>query len=540
MPNARCLCPYLFIIAMCLTLSPAWGTPAQPLVPTQPDLPPLGRSRFDLLIGNAPVPFPYARLAQKIQSQMQADPGGLPALKTTLIPLGRSLQKNAGAPDFFRFPRVVAAADGLNKVGVDPLQDRLFLGFHEKGEVVEVISYNDAAARFEFQIVRDYAPGKTPQVFYARRSLCLACHQNAAPIFARPLWDETSANPAIARRLRAARRDFYGVKLSGTDIAYFIDAATERANLFSVWQTLWQQGCGPGETGDRCRMEAFSAALAYAGNGRLPAAGALPTLARNWKIRWPHGLPIPNPDLPNRDPLAALPDAANDPLLPRLPLEIWHAPDNTAFIVGLAGMLDAAAVKQSAAKQLGQRDLNAALERLRARGELAARPFNPSLLHAVLAEFGMPHKPSLTRLPPARIEAGVRFTGAHALFRTQCGLCHDSTANFPPNFLHGDDAAVSARLDHCAERIFYRLSLWHVTAARRSKSPMPPPSILATRGIDVATWTRSPALAALLEDVRLRIRAQGGQPETLLARPFGQLRACLPPTLSQSQRMPHE
>lgn len=491
--------------------------------PAQDDLPPAGRSRFDQLIGNAPVPYPFSRLVKKINAQMQADPGGLPPLKITLIPLGRSLQRNAGAPDFFRFPRVVAAADGRNIPGVEPLQDRLFLGFHEKGEVIEVISYNDAAGRFEFQVVRDYQAGKTPKLLYARRSLCLACHQNAAPIFARPLWDETPANPEIARRLRAARRDFYGVKLSGTDIAYFIDAATERANLFSVWQTLWQQGCGEGEVGDRCRMAAFAAALDYARSGSLPAADALPALDRNWKARWQQGLPIPNPDLPNRDPLAALLDAANDPLLPRPPLEIWKAPDKTAFIVGLAGMLDAAATKQ-----LGRRDLSAALERLRARGELAARPFNPSLLHAVRVELGMARKTSPISLPIARTEAATRVSGAHALFRTHCGLCHDSTANFPPNFLHGDDAAVNARLDHCAERIFYRLSMWHVAAARRGKSPMPPPSILAARGIDAETWARSPALAALRNDVRLRIRAQGGQPETLLAQRFEQLRACLP------------
>ncbi len=518
MPDARRLCPYLFIIAMCLALSPTWSAPAQPLVPTQPDLPPLGRSRFDLLIGNMPVPFPYARLAQKIQSQMQADPGGLPTLKTTLIPLGRSLQKNAGAPDFFRFPRVVAAADGLNQAGVEPLQDRLFLGFHEKGEVVEVISYNDAAGRFEFQVVRDYAPGKTPQLVYARRSLCLACHQNAAPIFARPLWDETSANPAIARRLRATRRDFYGVKLSGTDIAYFIDAASARANLFSVWQTLWQQGCG---ADDRCRMEALAAALDYARNGTLPGADAVPALARNWSSRWPQGLPIPNPNLPNRDPLAVMPDAANDPLLTRPPQAVWHAPDTTAFIVGLAGMLDATALR------VLPRDLAPALQRLRAGGALAAHPFSAARLQALLAGPGVARTPS-GRLPPARVEANVRFSGAHAAFRAQCSLCHDSSARFPPNFLHGDDAAVNARLDHCAQRIFYRLSMAGITAAQRGKSPMPPPSILATRGIDAATWARSPALAALLADVRLRLRAQGEQPDSLLARPFDQLRACLP------------
>ena len=515
MPNARRLRPYLFIIAMCLTLSPAWSAPAQPLLPTQPDLPPLGRSRFDQLIGNAPVPFPYTRLAQKIQSQMQADPGGLPPLKATLIPLGRSLQKNAGAPDFFRFPRVVAAADGSNRRGALPLRDRLFIGYHETGEVLEVISYNDAAGRFEFQVVRDYAPGKTPQVYYARRSLCLACHQNAAPIFARPLWDETPANPAIARRLRAVHKDFYGVKLSGTDIAYFIDAASERASLFSVWQTLWQQGCG---ADDACRMQALAAALDYARNGTLPGADAVPALARNWISHWPHGLPIPNPDLPNRDPLAAMPDAANDPLLTRSPLAVWHAPDTTAFIVGLAGMLDTSALHAL------PHDLAPALQRLRAGGALTARPFNAARLQALLG--GSDVEPG--RLPRARTEADVRFTGAHTLFRAQCGLCHDSTTNFPPNFLHGDDADVSARLDHCAERIFYRLSMAKTAEAQRARSPMPPPAMLAARGIDAATWARSHALAALLADVRQRLRAQGKQPDSLLAQPFEQLRVCLP------------
>ena len=249
---------------------------------TEPDLPPVGHSRFDELVGDRPVPYPLPRLLNAISRQMQAEPGGLPALKVTLIPLGRSLQRNAGAPDFFRLPRVVAAADGSNRPGFAPIRDRLFLGFHEKGEVVEVISYNDAAGRFEFQVVRDYAAGKTPRVFYAPRSLCLACHQNAAPIFARPLWDETPANPAIAARLKKTGRDFYGVKITGTDIAYLIDAATDRANLFAIWQTLWKEGCGAGAEGDQCRRDAFAAALDYATERTLPAAGALPALTRAW------------------------------------------------------------------------------------------------------------------------------------------------------------------------------------------------------------------------------------------------------------------
>lgn len=522
MRHAPRILPIQLVLAMCLTIHPGLSQSGP-----SPDLPPDGRSRFDLLIGDAPVPYPFARLVKKINAQMQQDRSGLTPLKITLIPLGRSLQRNAGAPDFFHFPRVVAAADGHAIPGVAPLKDRLFIGYHEKGEVVEVISYNDATGRFEFQVVRDYQGGKTPQVFYARRSLCLACHQNAAPIFARPLWDETSANPAIAARLREARRDFYGVKLTGTDIAYFIDTATDRANLFAVWQTLWQQGCGASgpdqSAGDQCRKEAFAAALDYARSGVLPAPASLPTLERNWKTLWPRGLPIPNSDLPNRDPLAALPDASHDPLLLRPPLAHWAAPDNTAFIVGLAGMLEPAAVQQ-----LGHGDLSRPLERLRQRGELSARPFSQPLLHALLAELGKPSRTVSVKLPPAHTEPEPQLTRARASFRSHCGVCHDSAANEPPNFLQGDDTTVNARLNHCAERIFYRLSMWHVAEAQRGKSPMPPPTILAARGMNASSWTRSPYLAALLEDMRQRIRAQGSQPETLLTRPFDQLRSCLP------------
>jgi mono/diheme cytochrome c family protein len=498
------------------------------LIPAQAedDLPPVGRSRFDQLIGNAPVPYPFSRLLHTINRQMQTDAGGLPPLKITLIPLGRSLQRDAGAPDFFRFPRVVAAADGTSKPGIPPLKDRLFLGFHEKGAVIEVISYNDDAGRFEFQVVRDYKKGKMPQVFYARRSLCLACHQNAAPIFARPLWDETPANPTIAARLRDTRRDFYGVKLAGTDIAYFIDTATDRASMFAVWQTLWQQGCGTGETGERCRMQAFAAALDYARSGTLPAPGILPALDRTWKTRWPQGLAIANPDLPNRDPLAVLPDASHDPLLLRPPLEIWKAPDKTALVVGLAGMLDVNAVLQ-----LKPADLSAPLERLRARGTFSARPFSLALLDALLAELGEPRQPRQASLPPARTEPASAIREAGPLvapFRTHCASCHDTTLPHPPNFLHGSPAEVEAKLDHCAPRMFVRLSMAGVPEAARSKPPMPPAAALASRGINPAHWAASPELTVLKRLVASRLRGQ--DPSSLLRRPYAQLRPCLPPS----------
>jgi hypothetical protein len=87
-------------------------------------------------------------------------------------------------------------------------------------------------------------------------------------------------------------------------------------------------------------------------------------------VRWPWGLAIPNPDLPNRDPLAFVPGttgvaqshvaAGLEPLAPRAPLEVWTAEDPLLvrrFVVGLAELiaetdvreLDAALARRAAA-----------------------------------------------------------------------------------------------------------------------------------------------------------------------------------------------
>ena len=63
------------------------------------------------------------------------------------------------------------------------LRGRLFFGFVEDAREIEVISYNEAAGRFEFQLVRDYFEGGVPRITYAKRSLCTSCHQGEAPIF---------------------------------------------------------------------------------------------------------------------------------------------------------------------------------------------------------------------------------------------------------------------------------------------------------------------------------------------------------------------
>src|SRR5262249_2549459 len=229
-----------------------------------------------------------------------------PPLKRVLIPRGRSLQRDAARPDYFKFPRAVMGVDGepAPEHAALLLKDRLYLGYQEKANVLEVLSYNEAAGRFEFQLVRDYREGGARNVVYANRTLCTACHQNAAPIFSRPLWDETNANPAIAALLGAEQRQFYGFPVEqGIDIPYGIDVSKERANQLAMYQYLWRDGCGAGAEGIACRADLLRLALLYRLNGSQ-RVGALPDgLAERWRQKWPHGLFVPNPELPNRNPL---------------------------------------------------------------------------------------------------------------------------------------------------------------------------------------------------------------------------------------------
>lgn len=331
---------------------PAWVVdPAQPGA----HLPPRGASLFDQLFaapsgrGHA-LPFPFERLIARIERELApATPGGLPPLKAVLVPLGRSLQRTAAAPDYFRFPRVVVAVDTLPAAGSSLLlKDRLYIGYQERSAVLEVISYSETAGRFEFQLVKNYRAGGQPRVFQANRTLCYACHQNGAPIFSRALWDETNANPAIAARLKATGRAYYGVPPErGVDLPYAIDVAVRRANRLALAQRLWREGCGEGEAGWRCRAGLWQAALRLrlGDDRRLPpdpafeVASAAPLRLAAGRL-WPGGLALGRADLPNRNPLpdgAAWPadpagqvarshvPAVFDPLLPRAAEQIWRA-----------------------------------------------------------------------------------------------------------------------------------------------------------------------------------------------------------------------
>ena len=343
------------------TAAPAWAVdPAHPGT----NLPSTGQSLFDDITSDG-VPFPFDALIDKVEKKAGCRPAR--CVTSVLVPLGRSLQRAAAAPDFFSFPRVVAAvtADGGGQVLA---KDRVYLGYQERAGVIEVISYNEAAARFEFQLVRNYRPQGKPETVYASRAVCAACHQNQGPVFSRQQWDETNANPSIAGRLASengrTRGQMYGVTIRrGVDLPNAIDDSTDRANLFAVIHRIWRDACDPA-----CRSHALQAALQYRlsqEQGFESGTAFAASLAQRFAAQWPSGLAIPNPDLPNRDPLAFAgdPSAANridvdaafEALAPRAPIEIWSGAAllMPRFVAGLASLFAEADV----------RDLDAALKR---------------------------------------------------------------------------------------------------------------------------------------------------------------------------------
>jgi hypothetical protein len=134
----------------------------------------------------------------------------------------------------------------------------------------------------------------------------------------------------------------------GVDIPNAIDDATDRASLFGVVQRLWREACD-----SSCRARALTAAMQYRLSGER-AFDSEPAIATTFAARWPGGLAIPNPDIPNRDPLAFAPGAvgmaqvdipaALEPLAPRPPLAIWNATDPLLagrFVAGLAAQIAA-------------------------------------------------------------------------------------------------------------------------------------------------------------------------------------------------------
>lgn len=331
-----------------------------------PDIPPQGYSLFDKIFSFSEdgktqhdIPYPFDRILNKL-SKLSDQPGTKQAkLKLTLFPAGRSLTRNASAPEFFKYPRIIVMLDSEAKISdghYGPLlKDRLYIALTEPANVLEIISYNDTMQRFEFQVVHNYARNQQPSVVYAKRSLCLSCHQNHAPIFPNAPWDETNFNQQIFSKIKAVRDDFYGFTtavpaLSSTND---IDRSTNRATRLPIYNALWQKSCGnndsPENAAKTCRAQIFKSMLQYRLSNKTgfdrgdqnyqdnfigPASTA-------WQENWPDGLKIPRANITDRNPFVEkmVVSSKFDPLTSRDPETIWfgrNLRDVEQVIIGLS------------------------------------------------------------------------------------------------------------------------------------------------------------------------------------------------------------
>ncbi len=317
-------------------------------------LPDRGTSLFDKIFSRNTelglreynIPYPF----QKFVAQLTEASGGVAPLQL-LFPMGRSLQRVAAiagmknvpnADPFYRFPRLVLGFDQESLNSADHLnlnlKGRLYIGMNEKAELLEVISYNDEAGRFEYQVVRNYNAIKKPTVVYANRQLCLTCHQNQTPIFSRGPWSESNANPVMTEGMLRVMRSQMGDHLcaaglddpfcfDGKDYRYFgapvavdisapqgLDQTTKLGNTFHAYHKMWQRLCSDME----CRKQLLRQILLYklVGQNLLLLTPDLQNLnsvlASRWQKEFPQGMVLPEASVPNRDPLQNVNDRGRE------------------------------------------------------------------------------------------------------------------------------------------------------------------------------------------------------------------------------------
>jgi hypothetical protein len=150
------------------------------------------QSLFETLVTGMPdgsVIYPFDDLVSYLESI------GGPAVQV-LVPIGRSLQKKEAKPDYFKFPRRIIGfvENPFHKLGHgENFNQKLYLGFSDAGDQIEVISYDRSANQFSFLLVKDYSEGKKPHLVVPNRETCTVCHQSGLPIFSQDPWEDSNS-----------------------------------------------------------------------------------------------------------------------------------------------------------------------------------------------------------------------------------------------------------------------------------------------------------------------------------------------------------
>ena len=234
------------------------------------NIPQVGSSVFDKIysetrqgITTYSIPFPLESLLQKANEEGQT-------FSHSLFPFSRSLQR----PIDLRYdpllnPRLVLGVSS-GSLG----NSKLFLGYVKATDQMEVISYNDEAGRFEFQLVRNYS--RDPKVSYVNRAKCISCHQGQAPIFSTGPWADSSLGiigDLLNAKLGLSQNNLsemqlvfaklFGAKSSVPNIS-MLDSLVRDANQIALDERIWLIGCGKNR---ECRLGLLLKTLAPSYSG---------------------------------------------------------------------------------------------------------------------------------------------------------------------------------------------------------------------------------------------------------------------------------
>jgi hypothetical protein len=178
-----------------------------------------------------------------------------------------------------------------------------------------------------------------------------------------------------------------------------------------------------------------------------------------------------------------------------------------------------------------------------AQTEIPHGPLDSSLIDAVTARLsGVPVSPAKKLEPVARADRylppAAQSDPVAMQFETQCGTCHHTAENTPPNFLSGDARRVKESLRSCGPRIFARLAMRQLPASQRVKSPMPPESPSVSARMLEQQPADERALIELQAAVGAALRKEYGRDigiDELLRHGYESLRPCLPQPAGEAE-----
>ncbi len=174
-------------------------------------------------------------------------------VSSQLMSPSRSLQQGAIS---HAMPRVLATIErprGMATATKD-WYAKLFFGYAESVDQLEVIAWNEERGEFEFLVIEDLSK-KTPvdvrKVVAEPIENCSGCHQNKAPIFGMDPWSETNSNDEVSRAIRQAlssrhmsTTSYFGVPtVTSFGDSQTFDTATDDASELMGLQRLWRESC---------------------------------------------------------------------------------------------------------------------------------------------------------------------------------------------------------------------------------------------------------------------------------------------------------